>query len=286
MAEINITTFSIEIKVFHTSYFVTALFGAASNVLLLIALVKDPLKCFRNSGTYLIVNLSISDFLTCACVPFFLHIIVIPGLDQVVKLFVVSLGNVSFISIASISVDRFLLVAYPLKHRQIINGVRVMSLWLSGIWLSSFSLPTLHLFYGHKINDLLAVYCFGASVILYSVVMYAITYLTLKKHSKNIAQQNSTESRAQEIRILKEKKFLKTIILVACIAFFCTVPSMIYFPINDSLQLSNNSLATFIFHKLLIQIFYTNFAINPLIYVVRLPNYRKTFYLIYCKRRF
>ena len=139
----------------------------------------------------------------------------------------VSFGNVSFISIASISIDRFLLVAYPLQHRQIINGRMVMILWLSGIWLSGFALPTLHLFYGHKINDLLVIYCFGTSVILYSVVMYVITYLTLKKHSKNIGEQNSTESRAQETRILKEKKFLKTIILVACIAFLCTVPSMI-----------------------------------------------------------
>ena len=277
MAEINITTFSIEIKVFHTSYFVMALFGAASNVLLLVALVKDPLKCFRNSGLYLIVNLSISDLLTCACVPFFLHSIVIAGLDQVVKLFVVSFGNVSFISIASISIDRFLLVAYPLKHREIINGCRVMILWLSGIWLSGCALPTLHLFYGHERTNMLAIYCFGTSVILYSVVMYAITYLTLKKHSKNIARQHSIESRAQEIRILKEKKFLKTIILIACIAFFCTVPSMIYFLVNDSLQFSNNSLASVIFHKLLIQIFYINFAVNPLIYVARLPNYPKHF---------
>jgi hypothetical protein len=39
--------------------------GISSHLLLLICLVKDPLKCFRNSATYLITNLAFSDFITC-----------------------------------------------------------------------------------------------------------------------------------------------------------------------------------------------------------------------------
>ena len=283
MAENNTTTFII-FNLTNISFFVTALLGAASNVLLLIALYKDPLKCFRNSGTYFIVNLSISDLLTCVFVPFFLHVIVIADSSAVFGLLVVSFGNVSFVSIASISVDRCLLVAYPLKHHQLIVG-KVMIVWLSGIWLSGFAIPTLQMFYGDEMNDMLVVYCFSISVILLSAVMNAITFSTLKKHSKSIAQQNATDSRAQKIRILKEERVLKTIAVIACIAFFCLVPTMIYFPLNDSLKFSENSVATEVLHKLILQIFYINFAVNPLIYVSRLPNYRKTFYLIYCKRR-
>ncbi len=47
----------------------------------------------------------------------------------------------------------------------------------------------------------------GAIIIIISVVIYACTYWKLRKQAKNITLQNSRESRAQEIRILKEKNF-------------------------------------------------------------------------------
>ncbi len=121
--------------------------------------------------------------------------------------------------------------------------------------------------------------------IITSVVIYAFTYWKLRKQAKNIALQNSRESRAQQIRILKEKKFLNTILLIACVAFLSTVPSIVFFQIYDSLGWSNDILVVkTIVLKIFTVIFYTNFAVNPIIYVIRLPNYRKTFYLLYCRR--
>jgi Na+/melibiose symporter-like transporter len=101
-----------------------------------------------------------------------------------------------------------------------------------------------------------------------SAVVYAVTYSTLKKHSKDIAEQNSTERRVQQIRILKEKQFLKTIILIACIAFACNVPSMIYFQFNDFQVFSKDNVVTVIVLEILVLIFYINFAVNPLIYIL------------------
>ena len=37
--------------------------GILANLMLLIAFIKDPLKCFRNSATYLVGNLALSDLL-------------------------------------------------------------------------------------------------------------------------------------------------------------------------------------------------------------------------------
>ena len=50
--------------VFSVSYVVICILGVVSNALLLVAFLKDPPKCFRNSGTYLVINLSVSDCLT------------------------------------------------------------------------------------------------------------------------------------------------------------------------------------------------------------------------------
>ena len=190
-----------------------SVFGVALNVLLLVAFLKDPLKCFRNSGTYLVVNLAVSDCLTCLFAASFLVMCVLPGWYWIFEGFFLWFGTVSLVSIASISIDRFLLVAYPIKHH-ILMRAKVIILWLAAIWIVSCARPLIRLFYDSKNNQII-----GAIIIIISVVIYAFTYWKLKKQAKNIALQNSRESRAQEIRILKEKKFLNTIIFIACVAF-------------------------------------------------------------------
>ncbi len=91
--------------------------GVALKALLLVAFLKDPLKCFRNSGTYLVMNLAVSDCLTCLVAPSFLVCgAVILGWHWIFEFLVMWFGTVSLVSIASISIDRFLLAAYPIKH--------------------------------------------------------------------------------------------------------------------------------------------------------------------------
>ncbi len=256
----------------------SSVLGVALNVLLLVAFLKDPLKCFRNSGTCLVMNLAVSDCLTCLVAPFFLVCgAVIPGWHWIFKFLVMWFGTASIVSIASISIDRFLLVAYPIKHHIKMKG-KVIILWLAAIWIVTCTLALKGLFYDRKNDEII-----GVIIIVTSVVIYACTHWKLRKQAKNIALRNSSESRAQEIRILKEKKFLNTIILIACVAFLCIVPSMVFFQIYDSLTWWNDILVK-IFMEIFRFLFYTNFAVNPIIYVIRLPNYRKTFYLLYFRR--
>jgi hypothetical protein len=258
-------------------FFAIAVIGVASNVLLLVALGKDPLKCFRNSGTYFVMNLSVSDTLTCILAPFFQgktnwH----PYLDYAMA----CSSFASIISILSISIDRFFLIAFPLRHRLLVKGKLVVT-WLAGVWIMSLILPITILFYGLKKNLHFYQYAFCKTVIILSVLIYASTYCKLKKQSRNIALQNSNESRAQELRIIKEKQFLRTIILIACITFFCTMPSLAFFQISDPLALNRKNFVVDVFQSIFLGLFMVNFAVNPIIYVIRLPNYRKTFRILY-----
>ena len=259
--------------------------GVASNVSLLVALIKDPLKCFRNSGTYLVANLSLCDCLTCLFVLLFYVMEEKSPSRSIVTIFLgLWFGYGSFMSIVSISVDRFLMVVYPIKHRIYIKG-KSMVFWLVIIWMVSCVLPALRLSYAsvrEKI-DKYAMYPYSAIIVTLSSVMYTFTYYRLKKQSKNICLQNSNKDRAQKIRILKEKKFLKTIIIIACIAFSCTGPSIVYFQLWSSLDLNDDIPTISVLNTVVHFIFFTNFAVNPLIYVVRLPIYRKTFQLLYCR---
>ena len=286
MADINSTTSNDnEFWFFYFPGIVICTLGVISNVLLLVAFIKDPLKCFRNSGTYLVMNLSVSDCLT-SLIGLVSNIIGGISSRPILLHFSRWTAVVSFISIASISIDRFLMVTSPIKHRILMKG-KVIVLWISAIWIMNCAVPFSLIF--SDIDTTSArqgLSTFNMITIILSSVMYSSTYYKLKKQSRNIALQNSTEGRAQEIRILKEKRFLKTIIIIACIAFVCTIPFFVlYFFYNSLSFLVDDSQAFGFFFAVCISIFYMNFAVNPLIYVLRLPNYRKAFYLLYCRRK-
>ena len=282
MAEINNPlNLSTEFTYFNIPGIIICLLGTTSNVLLLVAFIKDPLKCFRNSGTYLVMNLAVSDYLMSLLRLCTYTVPKISSLYRILFPFIVWMGSSSCLSITSISIDRFLMVASPIKHRILMKG-KVMILWITAIWIGSCIIPVILMLSNiHKNRGVQALCIAGLNVIIISAVMYSSTYYKLKKQSRNIALQYSIERRAQEIRILKEKRFLKTIIIIACVAFVCTVPYLVL----DFLRfLVNISQVFTILYAVFNLIFLINFAVNPLIYILRLPNYRKTFYMLYCKR--
>ncbi len=98
--------------------------GVVSNGLLVVAFFKDPLKCFRNSATHFVMNLSISDCLTCLFALFFYITANYMTAEnrKIILFLIVSFGIVSLVSLTSISIDRFLMVAYPIKHRILMKG--------------------------------------------------------------------------------------------------------------------------------------------------------------------
>ena len=282
MGEDNITTrFSNQYTHSDIPIIAIHLFGVISNGLLLLAIFKDPLKCFRNSATYFVINLTVSDCLTC----FFSLIFYITSINLVevryetFQLLVLFCGCASIISIPAIAIDRFLMIVYPIKHRVFVRG-KVVIMWIMANWFASSAVSVSTTFCRH----LKGIYIFCAFTILLSTVVYASAYHMLKKQSRNIAGQNSNDTRAQQMRILKEKQFLRTIIIIACIAVICVLPSMMFFQTSVFLNLNTRKLSAIILTKIFVCVHAINFAVNPLLYVLRLPNYRKTFYLLYCKR--
>ena len=279
MDERNYAGSSLELNYINTPYFVICFCGFILHSLLLYVFFKDPLKCFRNSGTILVINVAVSDFMTCLICPFYLSVKDI-GWSKTLRFLVYTTANVSIETISLISFDRFLLVAYPMKHRYLTKGRKIL-ICLASIWLGSFVFPAKQVIYREQQYDQLVLNCFGVTLILVSAVMYTLTYFKLKKQSQNIqALQNSVESRAQELRIRKEKQFLRTILIIACIAFTCIVPSTLISTFSMYIQPSTTRIFVIIAYCMV----YINYSINPLVYILRLPNYRKSFYLLYCKR--
>ena len=259
--------------------------GAISQVFLVIAFLKDPLKCFRNSGTYLMANLAVSDFLTCFFASF--SYCITKTIYFPLQFCIWTSGAVSVLSIVSISFDRFLIVVYPLKHRVLMRGKAVV-VWLACIWLIGCVFPmkailSLILARNNEL-DLIVMNLLAASSIIFAGIMYGMTYYKLKKQSRNFAVENLS-NRQQQARVIKEKQFLRTIILVACIALACFVPSTILHHFTALQEGATNVVVAQVLADASSNLLFVNFAVNPLVYVLRLPNYRKSFYLMYCCKK-
>ena len=176
MAQNNITT-GVSYENTYTNLPITAIsfLGVASNILLLIAFFKDPLKCFKNSGTYLLVSLSVSDYLTSLCAPFCSYVPVVYFHTDIVNHFAIILvANASFLSITSVSIDRFLMVTLPIKHCIYVKG-KVMAIRIAAIWMLSSLISAFNFFYTFKKHKEITVYIFSACFVALSTVMYALT---------------------------------------------------------------------------------------------------------------
>ena len=265
-------------------------FGIISHVLLFAAFIKDPLKCFRNTGIYFIVNLAVSDFVVCLCGPFDVS----ATSTEQTQLYIRSICSVpnsaSVITIFSIALDRYIMVKCPLKHRLLMSA-KVMVGWIVLIWVLSALWLFKWLIFGMSAKDEPIISYVFFSIVLLAVLLYTGTYFSLKNQSRNISLQNSTNTittRNQEMRILKEKRFLTTILLIASITFACVVPTTLVYQFTSSTtddgDYNEHSTAFNFLRRFMMMIYYFNFAINPLIYFIRFPNYRKTFYCMYLKK--
>ena len=281
MADNNLTAFNLGYNSILPA--TVCAFGVISHLFLIVAFIKDPLKCFKNSGTYLVANLAVSDFLVSLIAPtqFFIPTNWFTAREHIVDTGII----ISIYTIASISLDCFLMVVYPLKHRVLMKK-RTIVVWLACIWLVSCLLPMKTLVFSlQRDTNAYITHFLEVAPILLSTTMYALTLHKLKKQSNNLALENISD-RQQHARILKQKQFLRTIIIIACIAVVCIVPSTIYHHYNMFQNLFTDSQGAQVLSGISFGIFFVNFAINPLVYVLRLPNYRRTFYFLYsCKTR-
>ena len=173
---------SNEFQIYYLPTYFVSFVAILSNAMLLIALVKDPLKCFRNSATYLIGNLALSDLMyMCVVIPRSAY-------EAFIVLQFLSF-NSSFGTIFSIALDRYFMVCHPFKHRFFMSGNR-MTLWIGMVWVLSSVHPLKRIFVQSD-DDFLVQPGISLSFILLSAILYGKAYYTLKMQAKSMLEKRS-----------------------------------------------------------------------------------------------
>ena len=250
--------------------------GAISQAILMFCLIRDPLKCFRNSATYLIVNLAVCDLVVV--------LQMLSGMFGNRNIWLRSTAHTSFyasiLTVVSISIDRYIMVAHPFKHRIYFNGKKVVC-WIAFVWVVSFSCPvSLVLSDNVSIFSDIKYACLAAAIIL-TISMYTLTIISLKTQAKSL--ENKDGRQAHKFRVTTEERFQHTVMIIAAISVVCLTPVTIHS------QMMGKKIDDTLSHRILDCIFKTllaiNFSVNPIIYFVRLQNYRKTFFIVLCRRQ-
>ena len=258
------------------SVYILCVTGAISQTVLLLCLVKDPLKCFRNSATYLVANLAVCDLAVLLGLMFGLF----GSSDPRAR----SLAHTSFfgsvLTVSSIAVDRYMMVAHPFKHRFLMSGKKAAR-WIAFIWIMSIFSPICHVLTGSLRQIGRFKYGLLVAVIGVTTIAYISTCLALKRQANNFG--NGEERRAHRARIASEKRFVTTLVIVAVIAVVSLAPSTIrgYVERLDHRRDRKNDVVYCVLKALLS----LNFAVNPFIYFIRLRNYRRTLFIVFCRRK-
>ena len=264
------------------------------NLLVLLAVWKDPLKKLRSSpSNFILVSMALADLsvglVVCPITAYWGWVIFEKGtspfdLSVIFAINVFSV-NVSFGHMFLLTVDRLLAVVKPLQYRVIITNKRaVIASCVCWIYFLAFGCSFVML------RDYFAI--MGAvynvqllSILVSMLIMYTVITIRLRRYSKTRMNKPIHSPNSLLVILQREKRLFKAITIVICAFLICYMPwfivqLLIYLckPCHPHLAL------VMIFFGFSGSLTYANSGLNPMLYSWRLPRYRETFKYFWKKR--
>ena len=264
------------------------------NLLVLLAVWKDPLKKLRSSpSNFILVSMALADLLVglvvCPITAYWGWVIFEKGtspfdLSVIFAINVFSV-NVSFGHMFLLTVDRLFAVVKPLQYRVIITNKRaVIGSCVCWIYFLAFGCSFLML------RDYFAI--MGAvynvqllSILVSMLIMYTVITIRLRRYSKTRMNKPIHSPNSLLVILQREKRLFKAITIVICTFLICYMPWFIVQLLIYLCKPCHPHLALLmIFFGFSGSLTYANSGLNPILYSWRLPRYRETFKYFWKKR--
>ena len=248
------------------------------NIITIIVLVKN--RNLRKRSTYLVLNLAVADMLVGG---FATHALfywvgarycnvwkynsIDPWADYVLVTLVHLFPVSSVTNIAAISVERLHATLRPFRHRLIkkwVYALIIAVVWVTAGLLSIafrvlwvFKSPT---YYSCLLNS------FNAICLLVICISYAS--IVIKVRSGAQPQHHGAASR--------ERKLTMTLLIVTVVSLLLYLPYTICYFLNLTTDVfTSMSIVTFVrLYRILLVLYFANSLVNPILYVMRMPEYR------------
>ncbi|XP_031553596.1 uncharacterized protein LOC116290649 [Actinia tenebrosa] len=273
-----------------------------SNILLLIAIWKDPLKCFKSVAKCFIVGLSMADLITGVTTePFFTSYYFIRFVQDVdikgIPLVLYEIGGIisgvalkySFLVVLALSWSQFTAISWPHKYRRFVtNRNIVIFMILAFLYLVFFTavqfIGILDPYTFHKIDLVCNSSFLSINLLIVSLLLYRAyrrrAHLHKEFSAKPLTSENETRSkRRKQVERTLDQQFTIVSIYLGAILLLCALPHVLavyvylYFAKDLTIQSQLNLLVVLRISDVLL---FVKVCADPFIYAWRLPKYRKT----------
>ena len=274
-------------------YLSVLVIAVIANILLLFAIYKDPLKCFRNPTTCFIANLAIADLMNALVHPeevlltqtTYSSIYCFTGIGGTIH--IATSHFIYFLAcpaVAVLALERYVSIAYPFWHK--VNfTVKLCYIWMAVIWLVNCIYTGIFTVYTTHEDVLITAY--PGLFYLATVVIYLLAFISIRKQRFSLATdvtKSDSVKRMMKLRLKKEKRFLTTVLIINVVLVFGIIPTVVgshFMYRSDGITKKRAELVL----PFTVVLYFLNMAANPFLYIWRLPKYRRTLFVMYgCKK--
>ncbi|XP_066926462.1 histamine H2 receptor-like [Clytia hemisphaerica] len=267
-----------------------ALIACIGNLLTIIVVILDPLKCLRSPFTSFVVNLSIADALQGAiAVPFVVYHLLDheKGLRLTSKtvhcLTCISLLSV-FFSTVIISVDRYIGITRPLKYRVHLSHGRCLKI-ASAIWVISIGSGFLITYRPYEtISFMVYNYFMLVTGIIVMFITFVLMYRFLKQNERQFCEKlRSASITSTSSRYNAEKRVTIVLLIVLSIFMGTYIPALVM--LNLSQYCFECSCETrYDLYVIRYILLVSNSAINPFVYSIRMKDFRNSIQSLFVRK--
>ena len=279
---ISFTTASVLIQM--------CVFTIGGNTLVVLAIFIDPNKDLKSPFNYFVANLAIADlFVGFVVQPMSVVFHLCEGISKSYPTDLAYLQlpyfmscTASVLSLAALTVDRFVAITSPLSYRTKRNSKRAAFV-AAGIWTFSLSFPFIYL----KTGYLTYAFVFAHTVITLTFFVMIITYVKIFRVLKNeMKQWDSTyvtnQDNLQKKQAAKcEQKVTKTFLIMLGLFLACYLPSGICIYITNLCNVCSCNFVHWV-RDAHFAFILANSGVNPFVYAWRFRNFRKAFVKLFC----
>ena len=258
------------------------------NLLVLLAVVIDPNRNLRSPFNFLVANLAAADLIVgCVALPMSIDFYVREALthrptllrrDHARRVGSFISTTASLLSLAALTVDRFIAITDPLKYKSRLTIKRAAIVSVA-LWVFSIGFALLYF----KVGYLKYQFVFANTAVVATFAVLCLTYAKVFrnfkhqiKHWDSLHDGHEQDNRVKKRAMKWEKKITKTFLIMLALFICCFLPSLILIYVISFCGSCN---CVFIhwardINYILIM---ANSSMNPFVFAWRLQPYRKAF---------
>ncbi|XP_046859730.1 cannabinoid receptor 1-like isoform X3 [Xenia sp. Carnegie-2017] len=263
--------------------------GVLTNGLLIVVIVKDPLNKLRRGPWITILSLSIADF-TASLSQFMMvglgRLFEVKPSEAVIYpvLFFWMFGAAgSFFHLTSLTWQTYMIAKYPIRSRQMLSTRKIyilcVTVWLIAIGMAFGELISI---FAEKFDHVMYTYITLHAVLEIAVLLQIILKCFILKvvlQSRQDTKVNAEQHNTKHFEIVKTIIVLNVLLLVTAFPYF--VAKQVEF-IQRLGKIQSELAGRFSYYYEPVAM--VNFAVNPIVYALRLPDYRNSMKALFRKK--